>query len=1043
MLFAVTSFPLGWISPIHLQWYDYRWWAVLLGAWAFVVVLGVRSLNGLGPVRKWVAIGVRMAVILLIMLILGGAMFQRAHRDLEVMVIRDASPSTARVGGFPKDSLQESIDSWLMSVARDKRKPRQDRMGVVGFDDDAWVEVLGNEYLELEKRSVRRYRAGSDLGLGIQLALATLKKDAMHRLLLISDGNSNRGDLESALAAASSQGVQIDVMPLKYNVTNEVMVDRVISPQWKKEGEPFTVEVALRSTNPTEVGGRLELRHQGQPVEARQIKLNPGTPDQPGLTVERFRVPPQYDAGVHNFEATFNATDASAKTDTVSDNNTASAFTFVRGKGKVLLIDNAQGEDAGKLRAALLREKIELAPDRKEIKDFPVSLMELQNYEAVVLVNVPRGFSGLNDVQEKILASYVHDLGGGLVMIGGEEAFGAGGWSGSKVEEILPVNMDIPARKVISKGALVLAVHSCEFPNGNFWGEQACIKAVESLSSKDEVGVITFGGGGGGGMGSQWDFPLQERGDGSGAIAAIKKMQVGDMPDFNDMLTVALKGKDGKAGLLKSDARNKHIIIISDGDPSPPGADLIDLCKKNKISISTLTVYPHGTSWAPMTMMAKETGGREYGPLTDNFNQIPQIFIKEASTIRRSLIHEPAGGIDILLGNRATDATPAVPNPPKVFGMVLTSKKDSPNVEMPLYSRSSAGDSDPILAHWQAGLGKATVFTSGVTSKWGSRWLGWQDHDRFWAQVVRGVSRPPMSSDFEVRTTVAGDKGKIIVEAMDKNSGQLNFLSIAGKVLGPDMKPVDVRLVQTGPGTYEGDFAVKEPGAYVAIMNYFSPQGTNGVVVSGASLHTSIEMRDLRSNDPMLTDIARRTGGRVIEPFDVADADLFRRDGLRRTASPLPIWQTLIPWLLGLLLLDVAIRRIAWDWAAIKRASLTAAGVVQRYTMTTRKVETESTLGSLRGVREKVAEERLKGAAPAQSPPMPAGRPDRTAKFEAEAGVDGDISAVVGGATDKPVPPAPKKIQPKGGPSASEAGDHTSGLLAAKRRAREKMEEKE
>jgi hypothetical protein len=41
--------------------------------------------------------------------------------------------------------------------------------------------------------------------------------------------------------------------------------------------------------------------------------------------------------------------------------------------------------------------------------------------------------------------------------------------------------------------------------------------------------------------------------------------------------------------------------------------------------------------------------------------------------------------------------------------------------------------------------------------------------------------------------------------------------------------------------------------------------------------------------------------------------------------------------------------------------------------------------------------------------------PDPRAKFEAK-GVEGDITKVVGGATAKPIPPAPKKIEPKGAP---------------------------
>jgi hypothetical protein len=65
-------------------------------------------------------------------------------------------------------------------------------------------------------------------------------------------------------------------------------------------------------------------------------------------------------------------------------------------------------------------------------------------------------------------------------------------------------------------------------------------------------------------------------------------------------------------------------------------------------------------------------------------------------------------------------------------------------------------------------------------------------------------------------------------------------------------------------------------------------------------------------------------------------------------------------------------------------------------------------------------------------------RPDASAKFDAGAGVEGDISSVVGGASNKPIPSAPKRIEPKGG-----MGDHTGGLLAAKRRAQEKIKQQQ
>ena len=106
--------------------------------------------------------------------------------------------------------------------------------------------------------------------------------------------------------------------------------------------------------------------------------------------------------------------------------------------------------------------------------------------------------------------------------------------------------------------------------------------------------MISYAWSGPNGGGSQWDFPLQEKGDGSKLAAAVKAMQLGDMPDFDDMLDVALHGGNkGETGLVDSDARQKHIIIISDGDPGMPSPRIIKDCVDNKISVSTVTVYTH------------------------------------------------------------------------------------------------------------------------------------------------------------------------------------------------------------------------------------------------------------------------------------------------------------------------------------------------------------------------------------------------------------------------------------------------------------------
>ena len=1023
-----------------------------------VVLLGLHSLAGLGKTRQRVAIGLRLLVTLVLVLILAGLRWQRTSHDLEVMVLRDISQSTAEATDFPGKSLSASLDEYLTAAANPKDKPADDKVGQISFQQDARIDALPNTHLTLGTGSIRDAGTNTDIAAAVNLGLATMGKDAMHRLVLVSDGNPTMGDLDAAVSAARAAHVPIDVVPLHYDVQHEVLMDRFVAPTWKRENEPFTLYVYLKSTDDQPVTGRLTILHQGVPMDldpskpgvqsAMAVTLPPGTPEHPSVTPVPVKVPPLLAAGVHQFKANFEPDRAGAQVsvesgqsgtgvakgngvDTLTSNNSGEAFTYVQGKGRILYVDNVPDGGGDLLARALNSQGVAIQDaDHVTPQSFPTSLIDLQNYDAVVLANVPFGPGGLSDQQQQNLAQYVHDLGGGLAMVGGPDAFGAGGWQGKKLEEVLPVDMDIPATRQIPKGALVLLMHSCEFPQGNYFGEQCAIKAIETLSARDEVGIVSYSWNGGG---SQFDFPLGDVGDGSKPKAAAKNMQVGDMPSFDDAMTATLHGRGGSRGLIDSDAAQKHVIIISDGDPAPPAPALVAEYQKAKVSVSTITVYPHGGNVIEPTLqnIAKQLKGKAYGPINDNFSQLPQIFVKEATVVRRSLISESSDGIPLYRRPTGSDVMRGVGDPlPRVLGLVLTTKKNNPQVQMPI---TAGMNNDPLLATWQTGLGRAAVYTSDATNKWGVRWVARPDYEKFWAQLVRSVARPPMSNQFDVNVTSRGDRGHVVVEGVDKDSGFADFLNIDGPVIGPTGAKTDLHLIQTGPGRYEADFPMPEQGTYVAVMRYRGANGEAGVLpVGGIAQNTSPELRDLRSNDALLKDIAERTGGRVLPAFDAAGADLFSRQSLGSAVSSLPVWDRLIPVLLLLILLDVATRRIAWDAAALKQYAGTVTGYVRSFT-TVRRVETRSTLDALQRVRQE-------GTTTTPGTPAPPPRPDPKAKFTGKA-VQGDIANVVGGATDKPVPKAPANPQPKG-TAPGEAGGMGS-LMEAKRRAQAKIREKE
>ena len=1033
--------------------------AALFGALAVpVTLLALRSLAGLGPVRRWVALGARLLVLGVIVLILAGLQAERENKVVEVLVLRDVSDSArAAVDPATGDTVRGRVDEYVRGLFANAESAREadDRVGIISFDSEAYVDQMpANRAQQAAAQAMSNRTPGTDVAAALELGRASFSPDARKRLLLVWDGNQTEGDLDQAIDRARQENIPVDVMVLDWEAGDEVFVERFIAPSNKREGEPFTIEVILNNTAAQRTGGMLRVEQEGRPLD-----LDPTEPGmqagrrvvlEPGRNKELVIVDPLGDdVTVRRFEAIFEpdrVADGNGGVRNVGDtrleNNTGRGFTFVRGKGRVLYVDNTGPTGNGRLLAEALASE-GITTQRVDLAGFPSSIIEMQGYDAIILANVPRGAGGLSEPQQVALAQYVHDTGGGLFMIGGPDTLGAGGWQGSRLEEILPLDMDVPSKRQIPKGALALVMHSTEMAQGNYWAEQCALKAVEVLNRQDDIGVLSYDFSTGG---AQWDYPLGEKGNGSRVAASIKNMVLGDMPDFNDALNLALYGDGNSLGLESSNARQKHVIIISDMDPSPPTQQLIDAYKAAKISISTVQVAGHGMPLQGVaTDLANQTGGTAYGPIENNPGQLPQIFIKEATIVRRTLIKEDTNGIGVgrTLDAAGSDFLTGVGEVPPVFGLVLTSPKDSPLVEIPLV----AGDErDPLLAYWQTGLGKSAVWTSDAHDRWAVNLAGNAGYAKLFAQVVRGISRAAQSGDYEMRVTEENGRGRIIVEAIGEDAKFKGNLAIQGQILDPDSETGQpVVLTQVAPGVYEGEFSARSEGSYVVSLTAADPEGGVTALRGGTSVNGSQELLDLEADIAAVRRVAEATGGRVIPAFDPGpNDDLFARRWIDATGaerelavsrSPLPVWDWLIPILLGLLIVDVAIRRIAWDWDATKAVVGAAGERVRRVTATTRQdVDTGRTLGALRQTRSDVA---------AGKRQEPAARPDPTRKFEATGDAPaGNLSDLVGGATDKPVPKGPAKpARPKGlsGDKPGEGGGMSS-LMEAKRRAREQLE---
>ena len=1045
---------VAWSLPLS---FDRPEWLWLLLAIPAIAAISVRSLSGLEKSRRIVAVVLRSLVIAALALALARIEFVKRNDHVAVMFVLDRSR------GIP-DKLREAAQGYIRKLA--KRADRDDRIGVIGFDGQADVDIINSAGgLDLLGFGMAQEPDRTNVAAGVRMAMASFPEGYARRIVLITDGNENVGNLPDEVEVAVANHVGVDVVPLQYQHDAEILFDRISVPAHATRDTKVLLRLILKSRKPTKV--KLTLYHNDVEVPL----ANPILELTGGMQPCPFTIPMELrGGGVHRFDARL--TPLSPADDAIVENNQATAFTFVSDQGRVLILTPPGARDDQGLLDALKREKIDV--DMFGVDQVNVDLLKLQEYAAVVLANISA--DTFNAEQHKALASYVRDFGGGLVMTGGNEGFGAGGWIGTPLEEVSPVSFEIKQKKVIPRGALVIIMHSCEIPKGNYWGEQVALATVDTISSLDYMGVICYSYSVGG---PNWEVPLAPATDKDAVKRKIRQMQIGDMQDFESTMRMAVT-----ALLAKKDAAQRHMIIISDGDPSAPQDSTIQTMVDNGITCSTVGIG-YGVHVTEQTLkdIAAKTNGRFYG--VKNPARLPQIFVKEAKVVRRPLI-DPQPFQPQLVFNFAQTTQGINPNElPPLGGLVLTEAK--PDCVMPIVRRGKDGD-DPVLAHWNCELGKMAVFTSGWWPQWGADWVAWDKFGKFWAQVLRWAMRQEAAADFDVLTRLDGNKGRVVIEALNKDASYLNFLTVTGRLLTPSLDQKKLYLTQTGPGRYEGEFDVADHGNYLINLQYTGPDRQTGMIRTGLSLPYSPEFRELDTNLALLGRVADRAGGKMFGAMNPETDDFFRRD-LPPVVSRQPVWRWVVTWLLlPLFLLDVAGRRLAsvvamsvyvevavfvvacaaletgkapiWAYvAALLLAETVGWAIRYRYILPTIQFFTSGatalarvgqrsarSLSQLKGVRAKVREEidskRVAADRAGAVPPEPAA--DRARRFdvgdEAAAQPAKNLAETLGSAAAK----ADERVdRPDAARQPGEPGDMTSRLLKAKKRAQDEMDKRE
>jgi uncharacterized membrane protein len=380
--------------------------------------------------------------------------------------------------------------------------------------------------------------------------------------------------------------------------------------------------------------------------------------------------------------------------DTYSENNIGEALIQVVGPPHVLVVEQAPG-DAQSLESALQSTGIlETAITPAQL---PKTATDLAAYQSVVLVNIPATSLGTEGMT--LLQTATRDLGTGLVVIGGADSYGPGGYAGTPLEATLPVQIQLPQNMQKPPVAVMLVLETTEDMQGDRVLRGAAQAVIDQLTPRDSVGVTN------GSMDSSVLIPLATLTDKARVKSAIDGMSLGDPPSYLPSLQAAADQ------LKKNPAALKHIILLGDGDAEMGGdyQSAITAIHNAGITISTVSAGSFGTNPAFMQQIATWGHGRFYQ--SRSLNDVPQIFLKETNESLKPWIVE--GNLEPHLAS-LLEALPGIPlnSFPTVTGYVATTPRAAADVIL----QSPQGD--PILATWEYGLGRVTAWTSDAQGRW-------------------------------------------------------------------------------------------------------------------------------------------------------------------------------------------------------------------------------------------------------------------------------------------------------------------------------------
>ena len=830
----------------------------------------------------WTAVVVRMLGFVALAIALAGPLIARPSPVGASVFVIDRSRS---MGDDNAALIAAQIAEALASRAD------HEPIGLVAFAErPAVIFPVGELTAATDRATIAALLVDADIGsrdytdttAALQLAEAQPTAGG-RRLVLFSDGRETVGTARDWAIAAAGRGVVIDALaPDSRRRPNDLRLADLRAPESTWQGDDVEIEAVVAGDSTGDV--RVQLVVDGRATPQQTVRLTAATTGASGTA--RFTLRP-LTPGYHSLRVEI----VGASGDPIPENNSLNAATVVRDRPSVLIVEGTRG-NAFMLQRALERSTFDVTVAGPAA--IATRLSDLAGYDSIVLADVP--VTALSVERQQALQEYVRSMGRGLVVTGGNNSYGEGEYEDSLLEETLPVRVqprDEGKRPPVALLLIIDTSGSMDLPKPGptkmDMAKTAAIGAVRALSPGDSVAVLAFADS------STWVSRLRQINSQSDIDAVADQIS---RLEANGVTEMAEGLRTGIAELRASSADTKHIIMLSDGQPTTsfdPVA-MAAQARGGNISISTIAIGEQADTRL-METLAREGNGRY--SFAARPQDIPRLTLEET---------EQLGGKKIATGDfRAVQTAPSpvmrgleAGRLPTLGGYQITEAK--PDAQVILQS----GRSEPIMAQWQYGLGRVVAWTSDLSQQLAVNWRDSESYAPFWNQAVRWTLPAAVSPYFRVTTIQDGHDLILAVDAFD-DGATVNLSQPTARLRTPAGDTVDLALPQSAPGRYEVRLAAPQAGAYGLELRQPRGGASSGSGVAdtaGFSVPYPAELRGPTVGDSILGVLADRTGGRVLPSAN----GVFETTVLTDAPRFAPFWQPFAILALVLFLLDIALR---------------------------------------------------------------------------------------------------------------------------------------